>query len=362
MTAAVSLDELPAMHSDDECPLVNGRYMMKPPGANKLVSVQRMTNHIKAIEDTYNLNRWDCRNVALGIANNDDLRDMVIATRPDDKDGLNQLCDKAKELAGGNKKSRQGTARHGITERIDRGEMTIDDVPPSLRPDIVAYRQALDIGGIEIIDAEKYVLHPDLLVGGRFDRLISFGSQPKILDIKTGGLDFSAVIIAAQLYGYASARWIYDPKTETCRPMPEVDQQHAVVAHVPTGQGQCTLYWVDLEIGRQAFELAGQVREIRKRRDVFDEWRPGTCLDSLIERRVGIVERLGTLKATNAAAYADMGRNWPADIPTLKQSQQHTPEQLNAIDTILCTIETRHHIPFGPVDPNHNATFKGATT
>jgi hypothetical protein len=56
-----------------------------------------------------------------------------------------------------------------------------------------------------------------------------------------------------------------------------------------------------------------------------------------------------------------MAKNWPVGIPTLKQSQAHTPEQLSAIDTVLCRIETEHGAPFGPVDPNHNATLKGAT-
>lgn len=360
MTTAVSVDEL-AMRSDEQCPIVNGRYMMRPPNSPKLVSVQRMTNFIKAIEDTYNLNRWDCRNIALGIANNDDLRDLVVAARPDDKEELNRICDLAKDAAGGNKKSRQGTARHGITERIDRGEMTIDEVPPSLRPDIVAYHQALEAAGIEIIDCEKYVLHDDILVGGRYDRLVSFGSQPKILDLKTGGIDFSPVIIAAQLYGYASAPHLYDPTTEKCTPMPDIDQDVALVAHVPTGEGRCTLYWVDLAIGREAFELAEKVRAIRKCRDVFEEWRPGTRLDSLIERRIGLAARIQTL-AFYPDALAKVAAGWPSGIPTLKHSQEHTPDQLSAIDNYLAAIEAEYQAPFGPTDPNSNATLKGAAT
>jgi hypothetical protein len=353
MTTAVDLDEL-AMRSDDQCPMTNGRYLVKLPGQSKLSSLQRMTNYIKAVEDTYNLNRWTCRNVAIGIAKCDDLREMVIATRPDDKDGLDKICDLAKEQAGGNAKARSGTARHGVIERIARGEMSIDDVPMPLRADIAAYLAALDQAGVQILDVQ-------LAVAGRYDTRASFGSLPKMIDTKTGSLDFAGVAIAAQLYGYASAPYHYDVKAEKCVPAPECDTEHALVAHVPTGQGTCTLYWVDLAVGREAFELAGKVRDVRRRKNVFDEWRPGTRLDALIERRAGIVARLENLRAHHPAALTELARQWPADIPTLKQSQAHGPDQLSAIDTVLCQIEDRYRAPFGPVDPNHNATLKGAT-
>lgn len=358
-TTAVTLDEL-AMRSDDECPLVKGRYTMKLPGQSKVTSVQRMTNFLLPLEDMYNIHRNDLRNCALGIARNDDLREMVIATRPDDKDGLSKIAEQAMEFVGGKKKARQGTARHGVAEQVDTGEVNLDGIPEPMRSDIAAYRAAIDAAGIEILQVEGYVLHDDLLVGGRFDRIVSFGSQPKILDIKTGSLDWGGVKIAAQLYGYASAPWRYDPKTETCTPMVNMDLEHGLVAHVPTGQARCDLYWVDLAVGKRAFELAGEIRAIRKLKDVFDPWQPGTRLDSLIERRTGIVQRLETLKATNPAALAELAAYWPQNIPTLKQSQTHTPDQLNAIDTLLCQIEDRHQAPFGPVDPNHNATLKGA--
>jgi hypothetical protein len=359
-TAAVSLDEL-AMRSDDECPtLKNNRYLMRPPGAPKLVSVQRMTNFLYPLEDTFNLHRNDLRNCAIGIARNDDLREMVISMRADDKDGLDKIAEQAMEFAGGKKKARQGTARHGVSEQVDTGEMPLDSIPEPMRSDIAAYRQALEDAGVEVLQVEGYILHDELLVGGRFDRIVSFGSTPKILDVKTGSLDWGGVKIAAQLYGYASAPWRYDPKTETCTPMPEIDLDVGLVAHVPTGQARCTLHWVDLAVGKRAFELAAEIREVRKLKDVFEPWQPGTRLDSLIERRAHIVTRLETLRTTNPAALLELARNWPLDVPTLKHSQDHSADQLSTIDTLLCAIEDRHQAPFGPTDPNHNATLKGA--
>ena len=355
MTAtAVSVDEL-AMRSDEECPtLPNNRYLMRPPGSPKLVSVQRMTNFLLPLEDTYNLHRHDLRNCAVGIARNDDLREMVIATRPDDKAGMDKIAEQAMEFAGGKKKARQGTARHGISEQVDTGEVSLDSIPEPMRSDIVAYRQALDAAGIEVLQVEGYILHDDLLVGGRFDRIVSFGSTPKMLDIKTGSLDWGGVKISAQLYGYASAPWRYDPKTETCTPMPDIDLDVGLVAHVPTGQGRCDLYWVDLTVGKRAFQLAGELREVRKLKDVFDPWRPGTRLDALIERRTNLAARIQTL-AFHPGALQDLAAAWPTGIPTLKQSADHNAEQLNAIDNTITTIEDRYQAPFGPSDPNKGA-------
>lgn len=354
MTTAVSIDDLPAMRSEDECPMTNGRYLMKLPGQSKLSSLQRMTNFIKAIEDTYNLNRWKCRNVAIGIAKCDDLREMVIATRPEDKDGLDKICDLAEDQAGGRAKARSGTARHGILERILRGEMSIDEVPMPLKLDIAATLTAFNEAGIEVLDVERYVLHDSLLVAGRYDARVSFGSKPMKLDFKTGSLDFSGVSIAAQLFGYASAPYWYDAKQQKAIPAEECDTESAIVAHVPTGEGRCTLYFVDLSVGREAFELAEKVRAIRRRKDVFEEWRPGTRLDALIERRTGLAARIQTL-AFHPGALDDVAAQWPKDIPTLKHSQQHTPEQLNAIDHLISTIEDRYSAPFGPNDPNKGA-------
>lgn len=361
MTATIGIEEL-AMRSDDSCPIVKGRYMIVPAAVptGKEVSHQRMTNFVKSLDDTYNVSRWECRNVALGVAHHDDLRDMIVSTRPDDKDELNDLCDKAKELAGGNKKSRQGTARHGITERIERGEIGIGDIPPSLRPDIEAYLRAMDAAGIEMLEIEQYVVHAELEVAGRLDRLVNFGSLPKVMDLKTGSLDYAAVTMAAQVFGYASADTFYDPATKTHRPMPDVDLEHGLIAHVPTGQGICNLYWVDLAVGRRGFELAADLRSLRKKRDVLDEWRPATTPDAITERTRNMVTRIKCLAVLDGAQAA-LAAAWPTGVPTFLQAREngtpHSAAELDAIDTVLCAVETKFQAPFGPLDSNHNASL-----
>lgn len=357
MTAAsVSIGEL-AMRSDEECPLVKGQYKIRSEDGKRYDFYTRVTNSISCLGDRFLIERKNERDVAIGLAQTPGLYALAVAAHPDDRNAYNEICTKAKTAAKGSDKADQGTAKHTLTERVDRGEDP-DMFPEPFRSDLLAYKQTLDAAGITIIEIEKYVVLPDLKVAGRFDRLVSFGSKPMIADLKTGSLDFGVGEMAAQLATYSRGKTIYDPKTETHQPMPEVDQDVGIIIHLPVGKGVCTLYFIDLQAGWEAVGHAAWVRQWRKRKDLADPWRPGTRFDALIERRTGIVTRLETLKATNPAALAELGRNWPAAIPTLKQSQEHTAEQLNAIDEILTRIEDRYQAPFGPTDPNHNASLK----
>jgi hypothetical protein len=348
------------MRSDEECPLVKGQYKIRSEDGKRYDLYMRVTNSITCLGDRFLIERKNERDVAIGLAQTPGLYALAVAAHPDDRDAYNEICKKAKTAAKGSDKADQGTAKHTLTERVDRGEDP-DAFPEPFRSDLLAYKQTLDAAGIEILEIEKYVVLPDLKVAGRFDRLVSFGSKPMIADLKTGSLDFGLGEMAAQLATYSRGKTIYDPKTETHRPMPEVDQDTGIIIHLPVGKGVCTLWFLDLQAGWEAAGHAAWIRQWRKRKDLADPWRPGTRLDSLIERRAGIVTRLETLKACCPQGYDELRHQWPAGIPTLKQSQAHGPDQLSAIDTVLCAIEDRYGAPFGPVDPNHNATLKGAT-
>lgn len=357
MTAtAVSLDEL-AMRSDEECPLVRGQYQIRSEDGKRYDLYTRVTNYINCLGDRYLIERKNERDVAIGLASAPGLYARAVAAHPDDRDELNEICKRAKATAKGSDKADQGTAKHTMTERVDRGEDP-NIFPEPFRTDLLAYRRALEAAGVEILEIEKYVVLPELKVAGRFDRLITFGGKPMIADLKTGSLDFSIGEMAAQLATYSRGHTIYDPKTEKHRPMPEVDQDVGLIIHLPVGKGVCTLYFLDLVAGWEAVGHATWIRQWRKRKDLADEWRPGTRFDALIERRAGIVERLETLRAHNPDALAELASQWPTDIPTLKHSQAHTPDQLSKIDTLLSRIEDRYQAPFGQTDPNGNASLK----
>lgn len=356
MTTTVTLDEL-AMRSEEKCPLVRGQYSIVPASEKKAVLHQRVSNFKRPMADMFNIDRWDRHNIVQGIIMSPGLQALAASTPRDDKDAWDEICEKARQAVKASDKADGGTGRHNMTERLDRGE-PLDTFPEPYRSELAVYRETLEVAGMSILEIEQYVVLPQWRVAGRFDRLVSFGSKPMIADLKTGSIDFGMGEIAIQLACYANAATIYDPQTQTHRPMPDTDKETGLVIHLPAGTGECTLHFVDIKAGWEAAQHAAWVRQWRKRKDLAEPWRPGTRFDAVIERRAGIVERLETLRAHNPAALTELARQWPADIPTLKHSQAHTPDQLSIIDTLLSRIEDRYQAPFGPTDPNNNHSLK----
>jgi hypothetical protein len=358
MTAtAVGLDELAAMRTEEKCPLVRGQYSIVPDGEKKAVLHQRVSNFKRPLADMFNIDRWDRHNIVEGIVRSPGLQALAASTPRDDKDAWDDICEQARAAVKAGDKASGGTGRHTMTERIDRGE-SLDTFPEPYRSELAAYQATLEAAGMEIVEIEQYVVLPEWRVAGRFDRLVSFGSKPMIADLKTGSIDFGMGEIAVQLACYANAATIYDPQTCRHRPMPDVDKETGLVIHLPAGKAECTLHFVDIAAGWEAAQHAQWVKQWRKRKDLSDPWRPGIRFDALIERRTNLVARIEMLKAHSQAAIAELASSWPNGIPTFKQSTDHTPEQLNAIDTVLSTIEDKHHAPFGNVDPNQRKVTK----
>lgn len=352
---AVSVDEL-AMRTEDLIPFDQyGRYLIVPEGGKKPVPHTRVTTFASTLDDRYGLEKWGLRMSALGFVARQDLYARLASTRPDDKAALDKLCTEAKEAAAASAGANMGTALHAMCERVDLGE----DItfPPPFDADVKAYRQTLEAAGIVIIPemVERYVVLPELQLGGKLDRILGFGSRPMIADLKTGAdLSYSWGSIAVQLACYANAPTLYNAKAQKHEPMPDVDKDTALVIHLPAGKATCTLHFVDIKAGWEAAQHAAWVRQWRKRKDLSDPWRPGSRLDAVIERRIGLIARLQTL-AFHPGALAEVAAAWPTGTPTFKQTDTHTPEQLNAIDHVITTIEDRYQAPFGPTDPNKGA-------
>src|SRR5215831_14489249 len=89
------------------------RPLVVPPGGGKPVPYTRCTTYVSALEDTYNLSRWQQRMVAIGLAERQDLL-LAVAAHRDDKAHLNELCEKALEAAKGSAPATTGTALHKL--------------------------------------------------------------------------------------------------------------------------------------------------------------------------------------------------------------------------------------------------------
>lgn len=245
-----------------------GRYVIPHPTTGKKTSWTRATTYAKSISDTYSLNQWMLRMAVKGVATRPDLYALAAATPIEDKDALNRIAEDAKEAAAAKAGANLGTALHSFTEQVDRGQTP--NVPEPWARDVAAYRNMLATHGIRILPEylERKVVVPDIGIAGTFDRIVDRGGL-KIGDLKTGqDLSFGWLEIAVQLAVYSRATHLWDPNTRTFTPMPAVDQDVALVFHLPVGKATAVLYEVDIAAGWQAAQLCGQVREWRKRKDL----------------------------------------------------------------------------------------------
>ena len=76
-----------------------GRPLVVPPGGGPRVAYRRTTTFVGALEDTYALQQWKQRQVAIGLGQRPDLVLAAAATDPEDKDRLNEIVEKATEHA-----------------------------------------------------------------------------------------------------------------------------------------------------------------------------------------------------------------------------------------------------------------------
>ncbi|WP_214322060.1 PD-(D/E)XK nuclease family protein [Nonomuraea sediminis] len=240
-----------------------GRPLVVPPTGGGPIPYTRTTTYVGCLEDTYNLSRWQQRMVAVGLADRPDLV-LAVGAHRDDRDKLNQLVDDAMEAAKAHAAAEIGTALHKLTEPLDLGQ-TLGVVPEAYRADLEAYRRAT--ARLEVVGIERFTVLDDLRVAGTHDRTVRFQGREFIADIKTGSIEYGALKIAMQLSVYAHSV-LYDPATRERAPL-EVDQERAIVIHLPAGQGRCELHWVDIAAGWEAVQVATMVRAWRSRKGLF---------------------------------------------------------------------------------------------
>jgi hypothetical protein len=326
-----------------------GRYLIVPEGGGDPVPHTRATTHAATLDDRYGLEKWGQRMVAIGLSRRDDLLAQVAATPPEDSTRLDSIVVDAVEAGGSSTGRNIGEALHQFTQRVDLGEMELSAVPEAWRPDVAAYRQAMDEAGFVVELVERTCVVPELTVAGTFDRLVVRDGRRFVLDVKSGQkLDYAWGAIATQLAIYSRAATVYDLETAEHSPMPEVDRRFGVVAHVPAGQGKCELIVVDLEPGWRGAQLAHFVRTWRK-----EKFRLGGLAVSLPSRRDWLMGRVRHLVREFPDAAQDLAQRWPIDVPTFKVDG-HTDEQLEQIAAVLHQVEGEHRIPFeDEPDPAH---------
>lgn len=239
-----------------------GRPSIIPPGGGKPEPYTRMTTLASAPEDTYNLEKWKMRMVAVGLSDRQDLL-LAAAAHRDNKSKLNKVCSDALDAARAGAAALTGTAVHALDEQHDLGTLDLSRVPVTNRPDIEAYIGATAC--LEVIAVEQFGVIDDLKVGGTWDRRFRYQGREYLGDIKTGSIEWTTGKFAMQMGGY-SRSMIYDPATGQRTPL-NVDQDWAILVHQPVGTGTCTLHWIDIAQGWKDLQVAAQVRAHRARKN-----------------------------------------------------------------------------------------------
>ncbi|QAY15772.1 exonuclease [Streptomyces phage Nishikigoi] len=272
-----------------------GRPLVVPRDGGKPKGHTRTTTFIDCIEDKSNLIDWQCRNVLIGASKRSDLLEKTRELDPEvDKKKLNELAEQAKDAAGANEKSRKGTYLHDLSEYVDRGQPLPKTISGQDLDDMAAYMMAT--APLKVIAVEQFVIVPELSVGGTFDRLSYYeGPGPDgkpisgnfITDTKTGSIEYGKLKMASQLAVYsrgvlydhtkfpvnaddkaAVKEWKKQEFTaeqaeQAYSSLPPVNQDWGIIVHLPQGEGECQLYWANLNIGWALAQLALTIRQAR---------------------------------------------------------------------------------------------------
>lgn len=253
-----------------------GRYRIPDPITGKDKLWTRVSTWAKSVADTFSLNQWAERQVALGLAMRGDLLLHVAALAAldqedlENKKKLQDLCEQAKAYAKAKFGANVGSGLHGFTEALDSGRK-VEYVPEPWDKDIAAYQQAMQAVEVSRNYIETIGTIHELGVAGKMDRLVRFkhGRLPMVGDLKTTGkIEFSWTEIAIQLALYAHFDTTFDPLTQEHRPMIKVDQERALVVHLPAGQARCQLFVVDIAAGWEMAQVCKTVRTWRSRKDL----------------------------------------------------------------------------------------------
>ncbi|MCZ4085429.1 MULTISPECIES: hypothetical protein [Streptomyces] len=285
------------------------RPLVIPKQGGKPVPLTRTTTYIDCIEDKTALSGWKSRMTLVGAAKRPSLLDVVRQLdpeNPDDKRRLNTLADQAMDISGANAKREKGTHLHTLSEHVDRGEPLPAGTAIRDQLDMAAYMGATVEFDVKAV--EEFVVVPELGTGGTFDRLLEYaGPGPDgepvegrfIGDLKTGSVQYGGLKMATQLAVYSRgelydySRFPVDPAdkkafaawkkrevpadeaAQAYNALPDVSQKWGIIINLPAGSAECTLYWVDLEVGWAAAKLAREIRAMRSTKGAMRPWVTG---------------------------------------------------------------------------------------
>ena len=354
-----------------------GRYQVMSPTLGKLTGYTRATTVAKALDDGSGLIGWSKRMVALGLSGRPDLVALVSATGPDDKKGLDSICERAAEAGGSTVRRDLGTAIHGMLEQ-SWGNPDYR-APEPYTADIIAVHEALAAAGLTVDTSlvERIVVDDAHQIAGTFDLMVrDTNGHLRVADIKTGSSLMGALSFAIQLAIYANADALYtqgraaDGSEDVREPMPELAVDYGYIFHVQPGSGVCDIHTIDLLIGAEALELAMKVRAASKLKPLAPYKAPApeltdaeaVAMVTAVFPGAEVVTHVddtwrawttGRLTAIKDAGAIDLlAMHWPTGVPGLPSGDPITIEQSIEIEKACSLVESNLGMAFPePLEP-----------
>lgn len=238
-----------------------GRPLIK--NGDEYQPYQRVSTVAKVLDSKEGLMSWKQRMVAIGLGKRPDLAARASATSLSDKTALNEIVAGAMSAAESDKAANVGTTLHLLTEQMDRGDLK--EMPDGFRADLHAYATAT--AHLDMLEMERFVVNDDVMAAGTFDRIVRFGDEVLVADLKTGKWENKyphGVMQQIAIYARGS---FYDTETEQRMQSLEdygVNPHLGLLIHLPAGQGVCDLYLLDLDFGYELALLAKKVQGMYK--------------------------------------------------------------------------------------------------
>lgn len=249
-----------------------GRYELPDPETGEPAKGwTRATTFAATLAESYGLRIWKERQVVWGLSRRPDLITLASTiSGPEDKKALGSIVDEAHIAAGTDGKANRGTAIHRACQASERGAH--HEVPEELRPHVAGYFTALKDAGLQILPeyVERTVVLKRYHVAGTFDNILRCpDGKLRIGDKKTGNLDYADIEFAVQLAVYAHADAIFNYDTGRYEPMPEIETDYAIIAHIDPVSGKTELQRVNIEWGWVWARTCAEVMDIRKTKHVI---------------------------------------------------------------------------------------------
>lgn len=212
-----------------------GRPLIIPPGGGKPIAYFRASSYGGPLEDRYNLEQWRLRTASVGLSRRQDLIAAIAACAPHEKKKMDEHVEAAIVAGGGSDAANIGVALHSFSERVDRGELAVGDIPEPWRERVQAYVDTIDANGLDVVPhlIECRLVNDRWRVAGTADRFYRRRSDGRLVvaDLKTGK-SVGSLTQMLQLFVYATSV-LYDPATGERTPIGDVDTTHGLIIHLP---------------------------------------------------------------------------------------------------------------------------------